>query len=110
MDQGRVAGRNMAGKPTPYQTVPFFWTQQYGVSIRYAGHAFRFDRVVIEGELDKQTVAAYYVDGKGTVLAVVTLKMDPVAAAAQELMRTDKMPNVSELEGRGPRALLDLIR
>ncbi len=43
IDQGRCAARNMlselAGRPgAPFDVVPFFWTQQLGVNIRYAGH------------------------------------------------------------------------
>ena len=34
---GRCAALNVMGKVTPIKTVPFFWTQQYGKSLRYAG-------------------------------------------------------------------------
>ena len=34
---GRCAALNVMGKETPIKTVPFFWTQQYGKSLRYAG-------------------------------------------------------------------------
>ena len=34
---GSVAGRNAAGALTEVSTVPFFWTAQYGKSVRYTG-------------------------------------------------------------------------
>ncbi|MEM9527236.1 MAG: FAD-dependent oxidoreductase, partial [Bacteroidota bacterium] len=37
--QGRVAGRNMAGAGEPYTMLPFFWSNQQGVNFRYAEHA-----------------------------------------------------------------------
>ena len=37
---GRVVGSNMVASPgdmIPVKSVPFFWTQQYGKSLRYTG-------------------------------------------------------------------------
>lgn len=111
MDQGRVAAKNMAGKATPYRTVPFFWTSQFATQVRYAGNAMKFDRVVIEGDLERRKFVAYYVvDGADEVHAVVTVGEDPVAAAAQALMRADRMPKASEVEGQGPRYLLQVAK
>ena len=39
MQQGRIAGKNMAGANLQYDSVPFFWTQHYTTNVRYAGHA-----------------------------------------------------------------------
>lgn len=49
--QGQVAARNMLGVETPYRAVPFFWTEQYGVSLRYVGHVRYWDEISIEGDL-----------------------------------------------------------
>ena len=65
-------------------TVPFFWSMQYGKSLRYAGHLAdgAFDDVIVEGSLDEVDSAkfvAYYMQGD-TVAAVASLMRDPVAA------------------------------
>jgi hypothetical protein len=52
--------------------VPFFWTVQFGKSVRYAGHATSFDEVIIQGNPDELKFAAYYVR-QGKVLAVAAL-------------------------------------
>jgi apoptosis-inducing factor 3 len=88
--QGRVAALNILGRAVAYRHIPFFWTVQYGKSIRYAGHALSFDEVFIQG--DDDTFVAYYLKGE-QVLAVATLGVDPVAAAAAELMHQGRMPN-----------------
>ena len=67
-------------------TVPFFWSMQYGKSLRYAGHVPSDDAtsdIVIDGDLDTVDGAnfvAYYLTSDDTVAAVATLMRDPVAA------------------------------
>lgn len=34
---GRVAGKNMAGKPEVFNSIPYFWTVLFGKSLRYCG-------------------------------------------------------------------------
>lgn len=36
---GRVAGRNAAGRSQKLETVPYFWTMQWGDKINYVGNA-----------------------------------------------------------------------
>lgn len=99
MDQGRVAARNMMGHVSPYQTVPFFWTSQYASSLRYAGHAHATDNILLQGSLTPASAAAFtaYFVVHGVVAAVATLNRDPVAVAAQELMRLRAMPTPAEV-------------
>lgn len=65
--QGRIAGHNMASTADAlrkYHSVPFFFTMQFGKSVRYAGSAHSgYDEVEIEGDLesDSPSFAAYYI-------------------------------------------------
>ena len=49
-----------------YTGVPFFWTQQYGKSLRYAGHAHTFDAIVTHGTMegDKPAFTVFYTHGQ----------------------------------------------
>jgi 3-phenylpropionate/trans-cinnamate dioxygenase ferredoxin reductase component len=53
--QGKAAGRSMAGRGEPYAKLPYFFTDQYDLSMEYHGFvspgddAFRADRVVLRG-------------------------------------------------------------
>ena len=52
LNQGKAAGRSMAGAGEPYAKVPYFYTDQYGLSMEYHGHTGRegHDQVVLRGD------------------------------------------------------------
>ena len=59
--QGQAAAANMLGLGKPYRAVPFFWTEQYGVALRYVGRAAQWDEIVIDGTVDEgDFIARYY--------------------------------------------------
>nr|WP_275943756.1 FAD-dependent oxidoreductase [Gluconacetobacter tumulisoli] len=50
--QGRQAARTIAGQSRPSRFLPWFWTQQFGCKLEYAGYHEPFDDVTIEGDLE----------------------------------------------------------
>ena len=78
---GRIAALNIASSERkPLKSVPFFWTMQFGKSIRFSGHApDGFDEIVYEGDVKDGKFIAYYLKND-IVMAVATLGRDPVAA------------------------------
>ena len=73
--QGQVAAQNMLGSRRRFDLLPFFWSAHYDVTIAYIGHAERWDRVVIEGDLAKRDAAVRYELG-GRTLALATVGRD----------------------------------
>ena len=73
--QGQVAARNMIGIATAFAAIPFFWTEQYGVALRYVGHARDWDQIRIDGDLDSLDFIARYVRG-GHVVASLACGRD----------------------------------
>src|SRR4029077_8326492 len=49
--QGQVAAANMLGSEQAFTMVPFFWTKHFDLSIRYVGHAEKWDEAHVEGDL-----------------------------------------------------------
>ncbi len=90
--QGRVAAHNMTGIRTPFKCVPFFWTEQVGLSFQYVGHAVDWQEIIIHGDINSHEFLAYYVKNDIVAAAAGNFK-DKDIAAIEELMRLDKMPS-----------------
>ncbi|KAL6057543.1 Apoptosis-inducing factor 3 [Balamuthia mandrillaris] len=110
---GSIAAKNMLTEGSaPLRSIPFFWTVQYGKSIRFCGHATSFDRVLVDGDLSAASSSlsfvAYYLR-EGKVVAIATLGRDPVAALAADLLAAHKLPPVEELVGIPPAKLQQLL-
>jgi NADPH-dependent 2,4-dienoyl-CoA reductase/sulfur reductase-like enzyme len=80
--QGQVAARNMLGRRQRFDAVPFFWSQHYNVTIRYVGHADRWDAVRIDGSLEQRNCLVTY-QRDGRTLAVASIGRDRESLAAE---------------------------
>ncbi|XP_071747826.1 apoptosis-inducing factor 3 isoform X2 [Lepeophtheirus salmonis] len=88
---GRIAAYNVASfnpesPKTQIKTVPFFWTVQYGKSLRVAGFADSYDEIIYDGSVSDGKFAAFYVK-EGKVMSVATLMRDPIAAKFADFLR-----------------------
>ena len=97
--QGRIAGRNMAGNAEPYTMVPYFWTNQQGVNFRYVGHGTDYDEIVHDGEPGKGPYLAFYVKDLH-VQACLGVQRDAEVAAINELLSLGQLPPVDQLRGQ----------
>jgi NADPH-dependent 2,4-dienoyl-CoA reductase/sulfur reductase-like enzyme len=88
--QGQVAARNMLGRREPFDAVPFFWSQHYDMAIRYVGHAERWDRVTIDGSLDRRDATVRFIQG-GTTKAVATVSRDRECLEAEVALEDSKV-------------------
>jgi len=95
--QGRVAARNMLGRDEPFAGVPFFWTRQFDAGLLYVGRAASWDEIIYHGDVSSHDFLAFYVKN-GRVRAVAGMNRDREMAAAEELMRLDRMPAREELK------------
>ena len=75
--QGQTAAANMLGSTIAFAAVPFFWTEQHGVALRYAGHAPGWDEIRIEGDVPAgDFTARYYEQGELRASASVGRDLD----------------------------------
>jgi NADPH-dependent 2,4-dienoyl-CoA reductase/sulfur reductase-like enzyme/nitrite reductase/ring-hydroxylating ferredoxin subunit len=80
--QGQTAARNMLGAHERFDAVPFFWTQQHDLTLNYVGHAEKWDRIEIDGNLAAKDCTVNYLQG-GRKLAVLTIGRDHASLAAE---------------------------
>ncbi|MEM8602042.1 MAG: FAD-dependent oxidoreductase [Bacteroidota bacterium] len=93
---GRIAARNMAGQAVPFEAVPYFWSGQLGMNLRYLGHAKSWDEVIIDGSLDDRQFVAYYAKD-GRVQAAAGVKRDKVIASLHAHWMTGGTTSVDEV-------------
>jgi len=80
--QGQTAARNILGMNQPFDSVPFFWSQQYDLVINYVGHASHWDRTEIDGDpRARDCRVSYWQDD--SLRAVVTIGRDKEALEAE---------------------------
>jgi len=58
--QGAAAALNMLGERVRYDDAHWFWSDQYDHSLQYAGHAERWDDLVVRGSLEARDFVAFF--------------------------------------------------
>lgn len=89
--QGQAVARSMLGHREPFAAVPFFWTQQYDVSIDYVGHATAWDKIDQQGDPVAKDVALWF-RRNGRTLAVSTIFRGRQSLQAELAMEQGRSP------------------
>jgi 3-phenylpropionate/trans-cinnamate dioxygenase ferredoxin reductase subunit len=67
--QAAAVARAILGREAPYDDLPYFWSDQFGLRLQHVGHAEEWTAVEIEGEAD--SFAVRYVERDGTLVAAL---------------------------------------
>jgi 3-phenylpropionate/trans-cinnamate dioxygenase ferredoxin reductase subunit len=84
--QGPAAARNMLGRATAYECLPYFFSDQYDTGMEYSGFARTWDRVVFRGDPASREFLAFWLAGE-RVLAGMNLNVWDVNDTIQRLIR-----------------------
>lgn len=89
---GIVAARNMLGAQWSVQDrVPFFWTNQWDIGLRYVGHATEWDEIIYrDGTPEQKSFIAFYLQA-GALKAAAGCKHDREMDAIEFILR-DRLP------------------
>ncbi len=96
--QGIVAALNMLGQAEGVNHhVPFFWTIQWDIHLRYVGHATAWDEIIYrEGRPEQKAFIALYVkDGK--LHAAAGCQRDPQMDAVEFILRDDMPLSLAQM-------------
>ena len=89
---GIVAASNMRGGARDVNAhVPFFWTNQWTIGLRYVGHASDWDEIIYRGGTpDTREFVAFYIHD-GVLVAAAGVKRDREMDAIEFILR-DRLP------------------
>ena len=82
--QAAAVAHAILGRERPYDDLPYFWSDQFGLRLQYVGHAEDWHRVEIDGGPGEFTVR--YLDERGLPLAaLVANRPREIGALRREL-------------------------
>jgi len=95
--QAAAAGRSMAGVETPYNAVPWFWTDQYDANLQMIGLPETWDSLVWRGDPAHETAfTLFYLDG-GRVVGANAVNRGKDIAPARRLIESGLRPDPAAL-------------
>src|SRR5205823_162439 len=68
-DQAQTVARWITGDPHPYETVPWFWSNQYDLKLQTIGLSAGFDDLVVRGVPESRAFSVVYLR-RGRVIAL----------------------------------------
>lgn len=94
--QGQAVGEFIARGPAPYAALPYFWSDQYDVTLEYRGSASGLDELVWRGNRDALSFSVFYVRD-GLVNAVLSLNDSTVNELGGRLIESRRRVNQTAL-------------
>ena len=94
--QGLAAGATMAGTPTAFRQLPFFYSDQYDFGMEYRGHATDWDRVVFRGDPASREFLAFWLH-RDRVVAAMNANIWDQGDALDALLRSGATPGPERL-------------
>jgi 3-phenylpropionate/trans-cinnamate dioxygenase ferredoxin reductase subunit len=100
--QGAAAAATMLGGSTPYDRLPYFFSDQYDLGMEYTGYVEPggYDAVVLRGDPASGEFVAFWLSG-GRVLAGMNVNVWDVAADIEALVRSGTAVDVDQLRDTG---------
>ncbi len=100
VDQARAAAAAIVGEPAPYDSLPWFWTDQLGAKLQIAGILTGAEDTVVTGDREggKFSVLSFR---DGVLVGVESVNRPPDHIAARRLFTADPAPRFAALEAHG---------
>jgi 3-phenylpropionate/trans-cinnamate dioxygenase ferredoxin reductase subunit len=78
-DQATTAAKAIVGAPQPYESIPWFWSNQYDLRLQTVGLSLGYDRTVVRGRPEERSFSVLYLlDGRVIALDCVNSTRDYV--------------------------------
>jgi 3-phenylpropionate/trans-cinnamate dioxygenase ferredoxin reductase subunit len=100
LNQPPVAAKGMLGKDAVFDTLPFFFSDQFDVGMEYAGFARDWDRVVFRGDVKGREFLAFWLKD-ARVVAGMNLNVWDINETIQALIRSRAQVDAARLADPG---------
>jgi 3-phenylpropionate/trans-cinnamate dioxygenase ferredoxin reductase subunit len=100
LNQGPAAARNMLGITMPYEKVPYFYSDQYDLSMEYRGWAQSFDQVVLRGDPSGGEFVSFWLRD-GVVAAAMNANVWDQTEAIEALLAARRPVDLAALADPG---------
>ncbi len=97
---GRGIAASIAEGDQPYRKIPYFWSDQYDVSLEYRGHASGEDRAVWRGDAGARRFSVFYLRD-GRVDAVLSMNDKEGGEAGAKLIESRAVVDERKLADEG---------
>lgn len=95
-DQATVAAKVIAGTPTVYDAVPWFWSNQYDLRLQTVGLSIGYDATIVRGDIASRSFSLVYLkNGRVIALDCVNAVKDYVQGRA--LIIAAASPNLAQI-------------
>ncbi len=95
--QATTAATTLCGKRTPYNALPWFWSDQYDLKLQMAGLSQGHEQAVIRGSLDSgRSVSVFYLAG-GKLLAMDCVNRPKEFLLGKKLIEAQQILNPDQL-------------
>lgn len=71
-NQAIAVAKTMAGVPTAYDPVPWFWSDQYDLNLQIAGTPKAAHKTILRGRMETGAFSIFYLETDGTIGAVLS--------------------------------------
>jgi 3-phenylpropionate/trans-cinnamate dioxygenase ferredoxin reductase subunit len=85
--QGAAVAKSMLGDATPYERLPYFYSDQFDLGMEYRGFAPTWDRVVVRGDLAGRMFLAFWL-ADDRVVAALNANVHDVGKSIERLIRS----------------------
>jgi len=86
IEQARAAASAVVGKPMPYRSLPWFWSDQYGLKLQIAGINQGYDQTILRGTKSLRSFVAFYLR-EGRLIAADCINRQQEFMAIKKLVQ-----------------------
>ncbi|HEX2026412.1 MAG TPA: FAD-dependent oxidoreductase [Nitriliruptorales bacterium] len=108
LNQGNTAGLNLLGAGRAYDRLPYFYSDQYDLSMEYVGHATDWDQVVFRGDPGTREFVSFWIS-EGRVVAAMNANVQDVVNDLKSLILSEATVDPARLADPDV-PLVDLLR